>query len=201
VRSRSGQRPASARSTLPTPDPACSYGLRLWSQAWSEVNCPVNVALTTDGMGLHVHSNASNPGIHREDRVIYAAVPCNEGGFSPRVFTLVGSIRSANRRAERTILVTFLGHTRGGLPGSAGATPAAGMEGPFAAAISSKLPRFYRRFCLHRTPFASQDCGPLLARFLVCSQAPDSHFRTPVEMNVLLSQPKSSQSGMVDATS
>jgi hypothetical protein len=39
--------------------------------------------------------------------------------------------------------------------------------------------------------------GPFPARL----QLPFSHIRTPVEMNVLISQPKSSQNGKVDATS
>ena len=138
---------------------------------------------------------ASNPGIHREDRVICAAVPCNEGEFSPRVFTLVGSIRGARKDHPRNFFEARLNW----LPRISRASLAAVLERLLAWAISPKSPGFTGVFA--RTErICEPGFQPLFARFPVRPQAPDSHLRTPVEMNVLLSQPKSSQSGMVDAT-
>jgi len=68
-----------------------------------------------------------------------------------------------------------------------------------AGGILLKLPRFYGPFSLSpaglRTRIAAPD-----RTFSARLQPPFFHIRPPVEMNVLISQPKSSQNGKVDAT-
>jgi hypothetical protein len=68
-----------------------------------------------------------------------------------------------------------------------------------AAGILLKLPRFCELFSLCPAALRTR-IATLGGAFSARLQPPFSHIRTPVEMNVLMSQPKSSQNGKVDAT-
>jgi hypothetical protein len=69
----------------------------------------------------------------------------------------------------------------------------------FASGILLKLSRFYGLFSSVPAGFANPDRGPRSHIFgaAAASVFPYPH---PVEMDVLISQPKSSQNGKVDAT-
>jgi hypothetical protein len=67
------------------------------------------------------------------------------------------------------------------------------------AAFCLKLPRFYGLFSLCPAGLRARNAA-LDRTFSARLQPPFSHILPPVEMNVLISQPKSSQNGKVDAT-